>query len=122
MDQPAVDERLRAQFEQLRVTAALDGFSQAFPGARLAILVSDARGVMRFARWRGLSGAYRTAVDGHSFWPQNDPAPRPVVVRDLDSDLEMAPFREVARAARRLRYDLLVLTHRLGLRGRGGTP
>ena len=116
VDQPAVDGQLRAQLEQLRVIAtlaetlahssnleelydaALDGFSQAFRGARLAILVSDAKGVMRFARWRGLSEVYRAAVDGHSFWPANDADPQPVVVPDLDSDLELARFREVARA------------------------
>ncbi len=78
--------------------AALDGFSHAFPGDRLAILVRDARGVPGFVRWRGLSAAYRTAVEGHSFWTADDPDPQPVVVPDLDADLGLARFRDVARA------------------------
>ncbi|MGE0395049.1 MAG: GAF domain-containing protein, partial [Vicinamibacterales bacterium] len=78
--------------------AALDGFARAFRRDRLAILVTDASGVARFVRWRGLSAAYRAAVEGHSFWTAGDPDPQPVVVPDLDADLELARFRGVTRA------------------------
>lgn len=113
---PAVDEQLRVQLEQLRTVAALaetlaasshldemydaalDGFSSAFHRDRLAILVADSRGVARFVRWRGLSAAYRTAVEGHSFWAVGDPDPQPIVVPDLEADLGLARVREVTRA------------------------
>jgi hypothetical protein len=32
------------------------------------MLFDDDAGVMRFAAWRGLSDAYRRAVEGHSAW------------------------------------------------------
>jgi len=112
---PAVEEQLRIQLEQLRTVAALaetlaassnldelydaalDGFSRVFHHERLAILVTDAKGIARFVRWRGLSPAYRAAVEGHSFWVAGDADPQPVVVPDLDADLSLARFRDLAR-------------------------
>jgi len=112
---PDVEEQLRGQLEQLRTVAglaetlaassnlddlydaALDGFSRVFHHERLAILVSDAKGVPRFVRWRGLSPAYRAAVEGHSFWAAGDQDPQPVIVPDLDADLGLARFRDSAR-------------------------
>ena len=49
-------------------TAALDSLAQALTVTRAAVLLFDPDGVMRFKAWRGLSGTYRAAVEGHSPW------------------------------------------------------
>jgi PAS domain S-box-containing protein len=48
--------------------SALDAILRALPCERASILLFDQAGVMRFVAWRGLSDAYRRAVDGHSPW------------------------------------------------------
>src|SRR5581483_2471176 len=51
--------------------------------------------VMRFRAWRGLSDAYRGAVDGHSPWKRDDPASTlaPVVVADARHDAAWSAYR-----------------------------
>jgi PAS domain S-box-containing protein len=39
---------------------------------------------MRFVAWRGLSDAYRHAVDGHSPWKAGERNPEPICVDDID--------------------------------------
>jgi two-component system cell cycle sensor histidine kinase/response regulator CckA len=113
---PAAEAQLRVQLAQLHAVAtlaetlatssnldelydaALDAFSLALRGDRLAILVNDAAGVARFVRWRGLSAAYRAAVEGHSFWAPDDAEPRTVVVPDVDTDLGLVRVLEAVRA------------------------
>jgi hypothetical protein len=41
---------------------------------------------MRFQAWRGLSDAYRRAVEGHTPWRPNQPAPEPLVTPDVRAD------------------------------------
>ena len=45
---------------------ALAAVARASDAERVAILISDARGAMRFAASRGLTEAYQRAVEGHS--------------------------------------------------------
>jgi PAS domain S-box-containing protein len=55
---------------------------------RASILLADDAGRMRFAGWRGLSDAYRKAVDGHSAWEPGELNPQPMCISDADaSDL-----------------------------------
>src|SRR5579871_944659 len=67
---------------------ALEAIMRALNCDRASILRFDHAGVMRFVAWRGLSDAYRHAVEGHSPWAPGEEAPRPVVVEDVSaSDL-----------------------------------
>lgn len=77
---------------------ALDGLQRALGAERASILAYDDTGVMRFRAWRGLSDAYRSAVEGHSPWPREVQAPEPIVVPDLEADPEYAAFLPVFRA------------------------
>jgi signal transduction histidine kinase/uncharacterized small protein (DUF1192 family) len=63
--------------------AALDGIGSALGVDRASILLFDSDGVMRFKAWRGLSDAYRAAVEGHSPWRAGDARPSPVIVEDV---------------------------------------
>jgi signal transduction histidine kinase len=65
---------------------------------RAAILLFDDAGVMRFVASHGLSETYRRAVDGHSPWQRDEPAPALVAVDDVDADPAWASYREVFRA------------------------
>lgn len=74
--------------------AALDALARAVGVERAAVLVRDPDGVMRFRASRGLSDAYRSAVEGHTPWKDDDPDPRPVLVDDVRTDAALAPFRD----------------------------
>jgi len=74
---------------------ALDGVLHAVGADRASLLLFDAGGVMRFVAWRGLSEAYRRAVDGHSPWRPTDPDPRPILVPDVLEDASLAEFRGI---------------------------
>jgi PAS domain S-box-containing protein len=63
--------------------AALDAITRALACERASILLFDPADVMRFVAWRGLSDAYRTAVEGHSPWARDEPSPRPVYMSDI---------------------------------------
>jgi PAS domain S-box-containing protein len=67
-------------------TAALDAIQQALSADRAAILLFDPDGIMRFKAWAGLSDHYRTAVEGHCPWPPGHPAPRPILMEDLEKE------------------------------------
>jgi PAS domain S-box-containing protein len=64
--------------------AALDAISRALNCDRSSILLFDETGVMRFAAWRGLSEAYRQAVEGHTPWAADETDPKPVCVEDVE--------------------------------------
>jgi len=53
---------------------------------------------MRFRAWRGLSDAYRAAVDGHSPWTQDQIDPQPIVVTDAETDAAMEGYRPIFRS------------------------
>jgi signal transduction histidine kinase len=73
--------------------AALDAIVQIVGVERASILMFDDRQVMRFRAWRGLSDAYRAAVDGHSPWTPDVRDPLPIVVEDVLTDDSLAAFR-----------------------------
>ena len=66
-------------------TAATDAICEALQCERASILLYDHAGIMRFVSWRGLSDAYRSAVEGHSPWKIDDPDPRPVCIENVRS-------------------------------------
>lgn len=63
--------------------AALDAILEGLSCDRASILLFDADGKMRFVAWRGLSAAYRKAVDGHSPWRPGDRDPAPIFIEDV---------------------------------------
>jgi PAS domain S-box-containing protein len=84
--------------------AALDAITRGLNCERASILLSDDMDVMRFAAWRGLSEAYRKAVEGHSPWAADAVEPQPICVEDvagadLATDLKAAILSENIRAA-----------------------
>lgn len=72
--------------------AALDAIDIALGATRAAVLINDDAGIMRFRAWRGLSDAYRSAVEGHSPWPPGATAFFPVLIDDVATDAAMASF------------------------------
>jgi PAS domain S-box-containing protein len=62
---------------------AIDAIMRILRCQRAAILLFDAIGQMRFVYWRGLSDAYRTAVEGHSPWTAETKDPEPVFYEDV---------------------------------------
>lgn len=83
---------------------ALDTILETLRCDRASILLFDEKREMRFVDWRGLSGAYRKAVEGHSPWKANAKNPQPVCISDVDlaeipGALKKAITREGIRAA-----------------------
>jgi PAS domain S-box-containing protein len=75
--------------------AAVDAALSAARADRAAVLLFDHAGRMRFAASRGLSRAYRKAVDGHSPWTREARDPLPILVEDVVTDPGMASLRSV---------------------------
>jgi PAS domain S-box-containing protein len=73
--------------------AALEAITRALGTGRAAILLCDSSGRMRFEAWRGLSEAYRQAVEGHSPWRADAGCPQAVLVRDTQTDDALAAYR-----------------------------
>jgi PAS domain S-box-containing protein len=65
--------------------AALDAIRRALGCERASILLFDAKGVMRFSAWRGLSERYRCVVEGHSPWTRDTRDPQPICIADIES-------------------------------------
>jgi PAS domain S-box-containing protein len=65
-------------------SAGMDAVRTALGCTRVAILLFDDHGVMRFVAWRGLSEEYRDAVTGHSPWDAEETEPSPVCIDDVD--------------------------------------
>ncbi|HJT19688.1 MAG TPA: response regulator, partial [Nitrospira sp.] len=62
---------------------ALDAILLSLRADRASILLFDEGGTMRFAAWRGLSEAYRSAVEGHSPWNMDATDAAPIVIDDV---------------------------------------
>jgi PAS domain S-box-containing protein len=65
--------------------AALDAILRALACDRASILLFDSAGNMKFMAWRGLSDAYRRAVEGHSPWGRDTKNPQTITVPDIDA-------------------------------------
>jgi len=79
--------------------AALDAIINAIRCDRASVLLFDEEGVMRFVGWRGLSDAYRTAVEGHTPWTPEVKNPEPffvsnVATADVSDSLKQVAARE----------------------------
>src|SRR3954452_23580331 len=80
--------------------AALDALHAGLGVERAAILLFDADGVMRFKAHRGLSDAYRRAVEGHTPWQRDSPDPQPIAVCDVKADASLGAYLPVFAAER----------------------
>ena len=78
--------------------AALDAIVNALGCDRASILMFDHAGVMKFAAWRGLSDAYRAAVERHSPWTRETKDPHPIAIDDLDQAELDAPLLATVKA------------------------
>jgi signal transduction histidine kinase len=72
---------------------ALDAVCSLLAVERAAVLLFDEDGVMRFKAWRGLSDAYRAAVEGHSPWARTAVDPPPIFVPDVSTSGDLAAYR-----------------------------
>lgn len=77
------DRLLRAGRQDEICEAALDALERALGCPRASVLLFDGAGVMRFVAWRGISEAYRKAVDGHSPWTAGETGAEPICMRDI---------------------------------------
>jgi signal transduction histidine kinase len=89
------DAAYRAETLEQVYSAALDGIAGALGVERASILLLESDGVMRFKAWRGLSEAYLAAVEGHSPWPVDGPAPEPILCEDVREDERTVVLRPV---------------------------
>ncbi len=76
---------------------AIEGAERALHTRRAAILLFDAKGVLRFQAWQGISERYRQAVEGHSPWTRADFHAAPIVVEDVERDERVAAVRDAIR-------------------------
>ena len=79
------DRLYRAKSVSEVYEAALDAITDALGCDRASILLFDESGLMRFVGWRGLSDAYRRAVEGHSPWSRDAVDPDPIYITDTES-------------------------------------
>src|ERR1043165_719912 len=78
--------------------AALDALQASLKGERASILLFDERDFCGFVAWRGLSDAYRAAVNGHTPWRPDTPNPEPICIADGERDASLAAYGDVFRA------------------------
>jgi PAS domain S-box-containing protein len=78
--------------------AALDALRDGLGVTRASILLFDRYGGMRFVASRGLSDAYKRAVEGHTPWRPDSPDPQPIVIEDVTRAPELSAFRPAIRA------------------------
>ncbi|HZY51026.1 MAG TPA: HWE histidine kinase domain-containing protein [Devosia sp.] len=91
------DRLCRAESEADVYDAALDAIIGALGCDRASVLLFDEAGVMRFVASRGLSPAYRAAVDGHSPWTPGDRDPAPIFVPDIMASDESERLKRIVK-------------------------
>lgn len=77
---------------------ALDTITSTLGNRRASILLFDGDGVMRFKAWRGLSGQYRAAVEGHTPWSPGETGAVPLLLPEVEADPGLAPFLPTIKA------------------------
>lgn len=78
------DRLFRAESVNDVYEAALAAIVRALDCDRASILMFDHNGEMKFVAWRGLSDAYRYAVEGHSPWTQESKDPQAIFIDDVE--------------------------------------
>ncbi|HET9418383.1 MAG TPA: ATP-binding protein, partial [Chthoniobacterales bacterium] len=78
--------------------AALEAIVLTMRCDRASILLFDHHDVMRFVAWRGLSKAYRKAVEGHSPWKRDVEDPHPVCIEHVDLARLPKPLKTTIKA------------------------
>ncbi|MCK1319631.1 MULTISPECIES: PAS domain S-box protein [unclassified Bradyrhizobium] len=92
----ALSERLQAANRLDEIYgAALDAITTALDCDCASILLFDANKVMRFVASRGLSEAYREAVDGHSPWNADAAAPQAIFLADMEASEQSPELKEI---------------------------
>ena len=76
--------------------AALEAVASALGASRSSILLFDPDGVVRFKAWRGLSGPYRRATEGHTPWSVDTTQAEPVLISDAQTDETVSSLRSGA--------------------------
>ena len=124
------EQRLQHHFRQLeslyRMTAAvsravplerileegMDCLQGALGAHRTAVLLFDSDDVMHFKASRGLSDAYRRAVEGSSPWQRHTPNAHPFGIDDVERDMQRGGLRDaiLAEGIRALAFIPLVRT------------
>jgi GAF domain-containing protein len=74
--------------------AALDAICDGLQADCAAVLLFDPDGVIRFKAARGLSEAYRAAVEGHSPWTADETAPKPILIPDVAAAEDLGHLRD----------------------------
>ena len=77
---------------------AMDAVAMALAVDRAAVLIFDRDAACRFVAWRGLSDAYRDAVDGHSPWTPDDLDACPWAVADIEREPTLREVHPALRA------------------------
>jgi signal transduction histidine kinase len=110
------DAVARAQSLDAIYVVALDAVQATLRVRRASILLFDQDGVMRFKAWRGLSDAYRSAVEGHSPWSGEERDPAPILIEDTELDPSLSKLRPIfqAESIRALAFIPLVHQRLLG--------
>ncbi len=105
----------RAQGQRHVCEAALEAILAVAGASRASVLVFDASGIMRFMAWRGLSAAYRAAVNGHSPWSPDARDPSPILIGDVLTDPAVSALRDTitGEGIRALAFIPLVYQGRL---------
>ena len=79
-------------------SAALDALQRSLGVDRSSVLLFDESAFMGFVAWRGISDAYRAAVNGHTPWTPESVKPEPVLVSDAEKDSSLTKYLPVFRA------------------------
>ena len=72
------------------IGAAMDGLIDAVQADRASVLLFDDDRVMRFKGWRGISDAYRAAVEGHTPWSPDEADAHPITITDVAVEPSLA--------------------------------
>ena len=93
-----VQRRGAAESLQEIYSIGLDTILETLRCDRASILILDDKKVMRFVDSRGLSAAYRKAVEGHSPWSPDVKNPEPVLLEDISlTDLARSLKKTIKR-------------------------
>ncbi|HEX7707040.1 MAG TPA: ATP-binding protein [Thermoanaerobaculia bacterium] len=97
---------------------ALDALQSSLHVERASVLLFDEQGVMSFVAWRGLSDAYRSAVNGHTPWRPDSRDVNPIFVPDVFADPSLEGYATVFEQEGIRSLGFFPLTYRGGVIGK----